>query len=188
MKTNTKSNSKIISCRSNEKFDECYTPEYALTPLLPYLTNKQRVWECASGTGLLASHLKKHRFEVICGNDFLNEEFDCDVIVTNPPYSLKYEFLKRAYDLKKPFAFLMPITTLEGIKRGKLFKEFGLQLIIPNRRINFIIPSGKKSAWVQTAWFTSGLNLTKDLTFVDMVRDDKGVYDGKFISGQVKLF
>lgn len=93
---------------------------------------------------------------------------ECDCVVTNPPYSKKDAFLKKCYSLKKPFALLMPLSSLEGKTRGFLYRENGLQLIIPNKRINFITPSGKgQGAWFQTAWFTWGLNLPKDLLFVD---------------------
>jgi len=61
----------------------------------------------------------------------------------------------------------LPLTALESEKRQKLFREYGLQLIIPNKRINFETPSKKGSgSWFATAWFTWGLNLPKDLMFV----------------------
>ncbi len=63
----------------------------------------------------------------------------------------------------------MPLTTLEGKKRGELYRQYGIQLLIPNKRINFITPSGEGSgSWFQTAWFTWKLNLPKDLMFVDL--------------------
>ena len=82
----------------------------------------------------------------------------------------KYNFIKRCYELDKPFALLMPLTALEGIERGRLYMEYGLQLIIPNRRINFITPNRGKSSWFATAWFTHKLDLPKDMMFVEMER------------------
>ena len=63
---------------------------------------------------------------------------------------------------------MLPLTTLEGIKRGKMFRENHIQIIIPNRRINFEIPSGKKSSWFATAWFCYKFNLPQDLMFVEL--------------------
>jgi len=156
-----------------EKPDECYTPEYAIKPLLPYLKKEWIIWDCAFGSGRLAEHFKKLGFKVIGSNleeyDFLKTTItNADIIITNPPYSLKDKFLEKAFELGKPFAFLLPLTTLEGIKRSKMFRENHIQLIIPNRRINFEIPSGKKSSWFATAWFCCGLNLPKDLNFVKL--------------------
>jgi len=156
-----------------EKFvnpDECYTPEYAINPLLTYLKKDWKIWDCAFGSGRLAEHFEKQGFKVV-GDDslnFLDEDLDCDFICTNPPYSKKDYFLDRAFKLGKPFAFLLPLTTLEGIKRGKMFRDNGIQIIIPNRRINFEIPSGKKSSWFATAWFCWKLNLPKDLMFIEL--------------------
>ena len=169
-------NSKKPKLMMNGHTDEIYTPEYALNPLLPYIKKFKVVWECAWGEGALATHLRKKGFEVRGSNvvNFFDDwhlVYDC--IVTNPPYSKKDEFLKRAYELGKPFAFLMPLTTLEGIKRGALFKKYGLQLIIPNRRINFITPNGGSSSWFATAWFTWGLNLPKDIMFVELNRKEQ---------------
>ena len=161
----------------NGHTDEIYTPEYALNPLLPFLKKEWTIWECAWGKGALATHLQKRGFKVAqIGEDFLNDiimgindRIDC--IITNPPYSKKDEFLKRAYEIGKPFAFLMPLTALEGIKRGALFSKHGIQLIIPNRRINFITPSGKGSgAWFQVGWFCWKMNLPKDINFVELKR------------------
>lgn len=120
------------------------------------------------GGGSLAKIMENKGYKVVSSEDFFKDNQECDIIITNPPYSLKEEFLKRAYELNKPFAFLMPLTSLEGKKRGELFRKYGIQLIIPNKRINFITPSGKGSgAWFQTAWFCYKLNLPKDLNFVE---------------------
>lgn len=155
-----------------DKPDECYTPEEALYPLLPFVSNSNIVWDCAYGSGRLAEHLSKFDF-IVKGRedlDFLKENVDCDIIITNPPYSLKDKFLERAFELGKPFAFLLPLTTLEGMKRNRMFQEHEIQIIIPNRRINFEIPSGKKSAWFATAWFCYKMNLPKQLNFVELNR------------------
>lgn len=156
--------------------DEIYTPRYALNPLIPFIKDNWKIWECAWGTGALASHLSFNGFKVVDYRfrDFFKDEFtDFDCIITNPPYSKKDEFLKRAFEIGKPFAFLLPLTALEGIKRGKLYKKYGIQLIIPNRRINFIMPNKQGGAWFQVAWFCYKMNLPKDLNFVELNRIDK---------------
>lgn len=165
---------KKLRIQSMGRPDNFQTPKEALDILLPYLRRDWVIWECAWGKGNLFRFLKDAGFMVRGSDkeyDFLNHERDCDCIVTNPPYSLKDRFLGRCYELGKPFALLMPLTALEGKKRGSLYKEYGVQLIIPNKRINFETPSGKGSgAWFQTAWFTHGLGLPKDLMFVDLKR------------------
>jgi hypothetical protein len=164
--------SKKPKLMENGHSDEMQTPQIAIKCLVPYLNKDWTIWESAWGGGSLANHLKKEGFNVIGSNevDFLdnfNNDFDC--IVTNPPYSKKEEFLRRAYLIGKPFAFLLPLTALEGKRRGELYRQFGIQLIIPNKRINFVTPSGMGGgSWFQVAWFCYKLNLPKDLNFVEL--------------------
>jgi hypothetical protein len=148
------------------------TPIGAVDPILPFLRKDWRIWECSSGHGNIAKYLRSMGFEVMesdlsQGKNFLTyqpDSFDC--IITNPPYSIKDDFLRRAYYLKKPFAFLLPITALEGKARQVLYREYGLEVIFMDGRINFETPSGKGSgAWFATAWFTCGLNIGKQMTF-----------------------
>jgi hypothetical protein len=163
----------------NGHTDEVYTPEYALKPLLPYLKKEWLIWENAWGKGHLAKHLQKKGFKV--------SSKEGDIIVTNPPYSKKEDFLKGAYELGKPFAYLMPLTALEGIKRGEMYDKFGIQLIIPNRRIDFIMPNKQGSSWFQVAWFCWGLNLPKDLMFVKLEKTKQGGLRKVAKSGRKKL-
>lgn len=152
------------------------TPEDALNILIPFLNKKWIIWECACGKGNLIKGFNKYGIYNI-GSDILDKPpkdflkwtpVEYDAIVTNPPYSIKEKFLERCYELGKPFALLMPLTALESEKRQKLFRKYGIQLIIPNKRINFETPSGKDGgSWFATAWFTWGLNLPKDILFVD---------------------
>jgi len=156
--------------------DNFQTPREALNILLPHLKKEWVIWECAWGKGKLFNFLKEEGFNVVGSDkefDFLTNYKECDCIITNPPYSKKDEFLARCYELGKPFALLMPLTALEGKKRGNLYRKHGIQLIIPNKRINFETPSGKGSgAWFQTAWFTWKMNLPMDLMFVELNRGE----------------
>jgi hypothetical protein len=149
------------------------TPFYGVIPILKYIPKNWTIWECAAGNGNLVAGFRDREYKVIgsdihTGQDFLNyipdEQFDC--IITNPPYSLKQQFLQRAYELGKPFAFLVPLTSFESKKRQDLFRKFGLEVILLDGRIDFETPSGAgSSAWFATAWFTNGLNIGKQLTF-----------------------
>lgn len=152
------------------------TPPEAIIPLLPYLKKEWLIWECACGKGNLVKGLEEKGYaifgtdKIIDNSDFLFSEpnrYDC--IITNPPFSLKQKFLERAYSLGKPFAFLLPLTTFETAKRQELFKKYGLEVIFFDKRINFETPSGKGSgSWFATAWFTYGLNIGKEMTFVKL--------------------
>ena len=150
----------------------------ALLPLLPFLPLDRTIWECACGKGYLVEALRHASRKVIAtdkkmGKDFLTwqpSEWHC--IVTNPPFSLKNEFLARAYAFGKPFAFLLPYTALESQPRQELFRRNGIQLIVLNERIHFENPNQKAShSWFPVAWFCWGLGLPKQLNFVDQYKE-----------------
>lgn len=84
------------------------------------------------------------------------------MIITNPPYSLKNEFLERCYEYDKPFALLLPLTALEGKQRNELYKEYGIELIVLDKRINFM--KNKNNVWFNTSWFCKGI-ADKQLNF-----------------------
>lgn len=154
--------------------DDFQTPTIAIYPLLPFIPKKWIVWECAQGKGYLTRGFQENGFNVIgtdvlTGQSFLTwqpEKYDC--IVTNPPFSLKQDFLIRAYSLGKPFAFLLPLTTLETTTRQKLFQNYGIEIVIFDKRLNFYTPDGNPSSksWFSTAWCTHGFNIGKELNFV----------------------
>ena len=125
--------------------DEYYTPTEAVKIILPFIPKGVKtIWECtAIKRSRIVEVLRSFGYEVIPshindGKDFFNYEPDhYDINITNPPFSTKDKFLERAFSLKKPFMFLLPITSLEGVKRGKLFRENGIQLLVPDRRFRF---------------------------------------------------
>lgn len=128
-------------------YDACQTPGYALEPLLPYLQGQRIVWECARGEGFLYEALEQSGFKTV-GSDILTGqnffEFEADnysCIVTNPPYSLKFRWIERCYELGKPFALLLPVETLGAKKAQELFKVHGAEFLMLNKRINFKMPN-----------------------------------------------
>jgi len=156
-------------------FDELYTPEIAVEMLIPYIPKDYVIWECtAIKESQIVKVLIKHGFQVITSHisedeNFLNYEpkVHYDMIITNPPYSLKDAFLQRGFELRKPFMYLLPLTALEGDKRSKLYQKYGnIQLLIPNKRFNFI--EEKKGSWFQTSWFCYGMHFKNDLNFVSL--------------------
>lgn len=167
----------MINYMQNIKNDELYTPKYAIKPLLKYLPKNIKIWECTDfGESNITKVLKQNGFEVITTHknnfDFLNDipGFDFDIIITNPPYSLKDEFIRKCYEYKKPFCLLLPITSLERIERGKMFRENGIELLVFDRRCNFIYDDAKKSNWFNTSWFCWNV-LPKQLIFEELKKD-----------------
>jgi len=156
------------------KFDEMFTPPEALDSIIPFLNRKLNYWECCYGQGHLANELIKRGFKVKGSNkiDCLNEEVtDWNFLITNPPFSDNKIFLKRAIELKKPFALLIRLEHLGGVEALKLLKSFDFQIIIPERRINYITPKMQKGIKVggspfHSIWITYKLNLPKQINYI----------------------
>ena len=154
--------------------DDFYTPNNAIKHILPYLNKEWKIWECCSGTGNIVKFLKENGINIFGtdirdGEDFLTsnrEDFDC--IITNPPFSLKDKFLKRCFEYEKPFAMLLPLTALEGKFRQSLYKKYGVQVILFNKRVNYQGHQNKNSCWFASAWFCYKMNLPNQLNFVEL--------------------
>lgn len=123
--------------------DNVYTPFYAIDPIVKYLPKDKIIW-CPFDERWSAyvQSLQEYGFKVIRssindGQDFFNYEPEkWDIIISNPPFSLKDKILERCYKFNKPFMLLLPLPSLQGIKRHKLFKD-GLELLVFDKRINY---------------------------------------------------
>jgi hypothetical protein len=131
------------------KQDEYYTPNYAIAPLIDEiigsLVEHTTVW-CPFDTedSLIVKALRKADFEVIAthianGQDFFNIEVPyCDIIISNPPYSLKNEVFERLFKIGKPFAMLVGVVGLfESQKRFKMFRDNNFEIMYLNKRVSY---------------------------------------------------
>jgi hypothetical protein len=165
----------MIHYIKNGTNDEIYTPEYAIKPILQFVPKNKIIW-CPfdKEESNYVKLLRKNGNTVVISHKDNNQNFfeyepdNWDIIVSNPPYSIKDQVLERCYQLGKPFVLLLPLTTLEGIRRGKLFRKYGVQLLVFDKRINFL--NQKKNNWFNTSYFCWKL-LPKDLIFYELRRD-----------------
>ena len=139
-------NKGYLTAKTDKASDEVYTPSYAVKPILKYITMKDypaTVW-CpfdteesefvklirAEGHKVINSHIDE-------GKNFFywEPEEKYDYIISNPPFSIKDDILKRLYELNKPYAMLLPIPSLQGQKRFPYIKD--CQALIFDKRINY---------------------------------------------------
>ncbi len=153
--------------------DNCYTPAEAIAPIIPYIPTGSVVWEPAAGEHHITNVLNAAGVTVVesdirTGQDFFKyrpQHFDC--IVTNSPYSLKYKWLQRCYDLGVPFALLLPVTTIGTASGQRQFQRSDIQILYLNRRIEFIMTreTKKSGCTFATAWFCHRMNLPKQINY-----------------------
>lgn len=148
--------------------DNFQTPRWAIGPLLPYIPKHWTVWESACGKGNLVDALRDAGYKVKWSDIERDSREDFftftprswDIQVTNPPFSIKTKWIQRSVELDKPFALLLPLAALSTRDRQEMYKKFQLQVMVLDHRIDFETPSGEGSgAWLDTAWYTRGLNL-----------------------------
>ena len=133
------------------KNDECYTPAYAVQPILKYIPAGVVVWcpfdkaesefvqQIQKTNVVVRSHIDE-------GKDFFDYEPPAwDMIVSNPPFSNKRKYFERALQLGKPFALIMSNTWLNDAAPKQIWREAGrdLQLLMFEQRIKYIQEDGR---------------------------------------------
>jgi hypothetical protein len=150
------------------------TPESAWEAIDKYIPKDKIVWDPFYGNGQSGQILKKFSKEVIHTNTDFFTSNEGEIIISNPPYSLKKEVLIRLKEIDKPFILIMPSSTLITTYCRNLFKN-DIQIIIPRKRIQFIkVDKDTKKAVEQSNhcnfdcfYFCYKLNLERDITYLD---------------------
>ena len=137
-------NDMYLTCGRTASSDEVFTPFYAVEPLLKYISKDKVIWmpfdeEWSAFYQLFIENgYKVIRSSLVEGQDFFEYEPSehYDIIISNPPFSKKDKVLERLDKLGKPFAILLPLNSLQGQRRYKIFKN-GIQLLAFDKRVNY---------------------------------------------------
>lgn len=126
------------------KHDDYMTPKYAWENIQQYIPKDKVIWEAFYGDGQSGKYLEELGFNVIHNDNDFFESDEGDVIVSNPPFSKAKEIMKRLLLLDKPFILIMPSSKI-NTSYFRDWKDKGLQIIIPRKRIHFDkLVDGKK--------------------------------------------
>lgn len=125
--------------------DECYTPDYVVESILPWLDKEKVYWlpfdreDSAFVRVLKANGFKYINSHIDYGQDYYSYEPEhWDVMLSNPPFTNKRGIFERALSFGKPFALLMSNTWLNDAAPKVLFKDKDLQLLMFRNRIKFM--------------------------------------------------
>lgn len=116
---------KNFSCNNvgqRKKSDFYETPSCLTIKLLELVKLKEPILEPACGNGAIVKILLKEYenvdfYDIKHGQDFLSETNKYKTIITNPPYSLAFQFIQKAKTLCNDFYFLLPLSYLHGKQR-----------------------------------------------------------------------
>lgn len=167
-----------LNKKSFNKNDELYTPAILVEPIVKYIKPNSIIW-CPFDTekSEFVIRFKQEGHTVIHGHIdegkdfFAYEPEQYDYIISNPPFSLKLDILKRLYQLNKPFAMLLGLPILNYQEIGNFFLDKDLQLLIVDKKVSF---DGNTSSF-NTSFFCHKM-LPKDLMFAHLEHNNSGKY------------
>lgn len=152
---------------NNDPYDFYPTPPWATKALLVKEAFGRDVWEPACGDGAISDVLKQAGYRVNSSDivdrgygrveDFLRSKKRSESIVTNPPFKLAEEFVRKALAVTTfKVAMLLRLSFLETQQRYRLFQETPLETVyVSSRRLSLykggieVLSSGA----VAYAWF-----------------------------------
>ena len=149
--------------------DEWYTPVKAVESIVKHLPSGKIIWcpfdtEESNFVKVLQECGYTVEFSHIQNKDedfFTYEPFEWDIMVSNPPYSIRNEILIRAFSFNKPFALLMNTNGLfDSNIRYELFKDKEFSLLYLKGRVNYMREYGvveKSSPPFQSAYICNKL-------------------------------
>lgn len=176
-------NKGYLTAKTDRASDEVFTPAYAIKPLIKYLYDYQAnhmmhqlvIW-CPfdmpdseyvkelteAGFKVISSHIDEDK------NFFYYQPEYFDIIVSNPPFSIKDQVLERLWALNAPYAMLLPIPTLQGQKRFQYMKN--CQALVFDKRINYY--TNKETKEIQKGVSFGSFYLCKDFLPKDLIFEE----------------
>ena len=155
------------------KHDDYMTPKYAWENIKQFIPKDKIIWEAFYGDGKSGDFLTELGYEVIHEEvDFFENDLG-DIIVSNPPFSQSKEVMARMLELDKPFILILPSSKI-NTSYMRSWKDKGLQIIIPRKRIHFtklvdgVIPDNWKNACnFDCFYYCYKIGLSKDIIWLD---------------------
>jgi hypothetical protein len=152
-------------------YDDWITPKSAWEDIKEYIPKDKVIWEAFYANGESGTILTELGFNIIHENiDFFLHDKG-DIVVSNPPFSLIPEVLKRLVQINKPFILIMPVSKINTQYFREIFDgNEDVQLIVPKKRIQFrksvqgkLVENQKSSCSFDCFYYCWKMNLSKDL-------------------------
>jgi len=155
------------------KHDDYMSPKYAWENIKQFIPKDKIIWEAFYGDGKSGNFLTELGYEVIHEEvDFFENDLG-DIIVSNPPFSQSKEVMARLLILDKPFILILPSSKI-NTSYFRSWKDKGLQIIIPRKRIHFtklvdgVVPDNYKSSCnFDCFYYCYKIGLSKDIIWLD---------------------
>lgn len=150
--------------------DEYNTSREMWESISQFIPKNKVIWEAFllnNYTSKSMDYLTELGFDVVGSPelDFFSTNLG-DIIVSNPPYSIKKKIFQRLSELDKPFILILPVSTITKQFVKKLHRE-KLQIIVPDKRMQFLKGEDQlKRCYFDTMYLCYKMKLEKDITFI----------------------
>ena len=151
--------------------DDQYNTSADIWQMISHLIPKNKIiWEAfmLGNTSSQSVEILRSMGHNVIGHhtiDFFKEDFG-DIIVSNPPYSIKKKIFQRLAELDKPFILVLPISTITK-QFLKVLERDKLQMIVPSKRMQFEKAGVELSrCWFDCCFLCYKINLERDITFI----------------------
>jgi hypothetical protein len=163
------------------------TPHNVTIALLQYLQLPLDtiIWEPACGEGHMVKAMQENGYSVIAtekyprgygitGRDFLTADLvPCDWIITNPPFSLAEEFIKKCAIHQQPFALLLKSQYWHSQKRYNLFQQYRPSAVLPlTWRPDFLFGAKSGSPTMEVIWTVWDSSIPQQTVYSPLKKPD----------------
>lgn len=142
-----KTKTKTISnrCMDLKEYDNYFTPKWVWGKISHLIPKTTVIWEACMLDATKSSSMEDLRslgFSVVgdvSWDIFTCPVPECDIIVTNPPFSLKYAVMARLLEIGKPFIVIINSINLFTVDFHSVFwgKTEDIQLLIPDEKLHY---------------------------------------------------
>lgn len=161
-----------FNSKTFQVYDDYMTPKSAWENIKDFIPKDKIIWEAFYGDGMSGQCLQELGFNVIHKSvDFFQNNYG-DVVVSNPPFSKTKKILDRLFELDKPFILILPSSKI-NTSYFRQYKDKGIQIIIPRKRIQFKklvdgkIQESKSSCNFDCFYYCYKINLQKDIIWLE---------------------
>lgn len=164
-----------------QKHDTYVTPDYAWKNIKNYIPKDAVIWEAFYAPGGESGQILTDMGYTTIHNPYPEYDFfkyepeHYTHIISNPPFSISKQVLKRLKELNKPFIMLMPSAKLNTGYFRELFQdsEEPIQVIIPRKRIHFKklvngepVKNWKNACCFDCFYYCYKMNLPRDIVWL----------------------
>ena len=163
-----------LSLKQNYKNEDRYgTSKYIYGMLTDFVDKNKVIYNPFYLDGKAKTYLNELGYNHVIHNDedfFENyNKYEYDIIISNPPYTIKKRIFTKLYEINKPFIMIVPISTITKLFIKDIFKNDveRLQMIIPNRRMQFEKNGNQlKRCYFDCVFLCFNLSLKKDIIYL----------------------